>query len=557
MKEEDLNEGLGLASSADIKQGFKRAFAAPWPEKLRYPKISDFSKKNVCFVMFVDEQTLSKLASDGHVLDNRGFVGLWRVVVVRNLPYKDMRRTGKVPKFLSHRIFPSSRYSIWLDSKMRLNADPLLIIEYFLWRTRSEYAISNHYARHCVWEEVLQNKRLNKYNETAIDEQFNFYKSDGLSKFDPSDPNTPLPSYVPEGSFIVRAHTPMSNLFSCLWFNEVDRFTSRDQLSFAYTYLKLRRLNPNKTFYLNMFKGKIDVNMTCMCVIVELCNCNRLKSLVYGGVCTYNVSWWMTGWTSTKEKKGFYVISSSSFKNLRDVSCLVSYDRFVMFCTVADGTTESVKKAYDALLLDAGGTLLQLTQPVEETYASIGRKYGMTASSADIKQGFKRAFAAPWPEKLRYQGDGRPFWKLVVSEATGSTNNDYFEEVYKYYANGGAWCLPDGAYEALYLLKDAGVKVVVVSNFDTRLRKLLKDLNVIELFDSLIISSEVGYEKPDPKIFEAALVEASVEAGKAVHVGDDLKADKQGANAIGIDCWLWGADVKTFSDIKNRILIHD
>lgn len=59
---------------------------------------------------------------------------------------------------------------------------------------------------------------------------------------------------VPEGSFIVRAHTPMSNLFSCLWFNEVDRFTSRDQLSFAYTYLKLRRSNPDGPFYLNMFK---------------------------------------------------------------------------------------------------------------------------------------------------------------------------------------------------------------------------------------------------------------------------------------------------------------
>lgn len=59
---------------------------------------------------------------------------------------------------------------------------------------------------------------------------------------------------VPEGSFIVRAHTPISNLFSCLWFNEVDRFTSRDQLSFAYTYLKLRRMNPDRPFYLSMFK---------------------------------------------------------------------------------------------------------------------------------------------------------------------------------------------------------------------------------------------------------------------------------------------------------------
>lgn len=46
----------------------------------------------------------------------------------------------------------------------------------------------------------------------------------------------------------------MSNLFSCLWFNEVDRFTPRDQLSFAYTYLKLRRMNPGKLFHLNMFK---------------------------------------------------------------------------------------------------------------------------------------------------------------------------------------------------------------------------------------------------------------------------------------------------------------
>ncbi|KAK8485664.1 hypothetical protein V6N12_019191 [Hibiscus sabdariffa] len=182
--------------------------------------ISDFSKKSVCFVMFVDEQTLSKLSSEGHTPDEKGYVGLWKIVVVKNLPYLDMRKTGKVPKFLAHRLFPSSWYSIWLDSKMRLNTDPMLIIEFFLWRMRAEFAISNHYDRHCVWEEVLQNKRLNKYNHTAIDEQFMFYQSDGLRKFDPSDPNTPLPSYVPEGSFIIRAHTPMSNLFSCLWFNE-------------------------------------------------------------------------------------------------------------------------------------------------------------------------------------------------------------------------------------------------------------------------------------------------------------------------------------------------
>ncbi|CAD6257700.1 unnamed protein product [Miscanthus lutarioriparius] len=226
-------------------------------DRLRTPfgkTITSLSKKTVCFAMFLDEVTLQTLESEGQKMDSMGFIGIWKIILIKNMPYNDTRRVGKIPKFLAHRLFPSSRFSIWLDSKLRLQTDPILILEYFLWRHGYEYAISNHYDRHCVWEEVAQNKKLNKFNHTIIDQQFEFYQADGLTKFNPSDPNKLLPSYVPEGSFIVREHTPMSNLFSCLWYNEVDRFTPRDQLSFAYTYLKLRRINPDRPFRLNMFK---------------------------------------------------------------------------------------------------------------------------------------------------------------------------------------------------------------------------------------------------------------------------------------------------------------
>lgn len=57
-----------------------------------------------------------------------------------------------------------------------------------------EYAIFNHYYRHCAWEEVAQNKRLNKFNHSLIDEQFQFYQREELPRFNVLNPNRYLPS---------------------------------------------------------------------------------------------------------------------------------------------------------------------------------------------------------------------------------------------------------------------------------------------------------------------------------------------------------------------------
>jgi putative hydrolase of the HAD superfamily len=50
----------------------------------------------------------------------------------------------------------------------------------------------------------------------------------------------------------------------------------------------------------------------------------------------------------------------------------------------------------------------------------------------------------------------------------------------------------------------------------------------------VVISEEVGFEKPDPKIFEVALKELGVKPGEAVYVGDTPETDVLGANASGL-----------------------
>ncbi|GMI72824.1 MUCILAGE-RELATED 70 [Hibiscus trionum] len=198
---------------------------------IQQPKnISEYSKQTICFYMFVDEETEADLKSNGG-LDESKKIGVWRIVVVRNLPYADGRRNGKIPKLLTHRLFPNARFSLWIDGKLELVVDPYQILERFLWRKNATFAISRHYKRFDVFDEANANKAAGKYDNASIDFQIDFYKKEGLTPY--SEAKLPITSDVPEGCVIIREHVPISNLFTCLWFNEVDLFTSRDQISFS------------------------------------------------------------------------------------------------------------------------------------------------------------------------------------------------------------------------------------------------------------------------------------------------------------------------------------
>lgn len=219
---------------------------------------------------------------------------------------------------------------------------------------------------------------------------------------------------------------------------------------------------------------------------------------------------------------------------------------------------DSPMLSHRALLVDAAGTLLEPAEPVTKVYLDLGRKFGVAYSEGEILERYRRAYAKPWRHSiLRYKGDARCFWEFVLGESTGCTDTRFAEEVYRYYMSAVAWRITDpNASRVFAALRAAGVKLAIVSNFDTRLRPVLKALDCDSWFDALAVSAEVEAEKPNPTIFLRACEMLGVEPHEAVHVGDDRRNDVWGARSAGCDAWLWGGDVFSFQEVAERIGVN-
>uniref|UniRef100_A0A5B7ASB1 TOD1/MUCI70 glycosyltransferase-like domain-containing protein n=1 Tax=Davidia involucrata TaxID=16924 RepID=A0A5B7ASB1_DAVIN len=216
--------------------------------------MSEASLQKVCYVAFWDEITLAAQEKEGRRIGEDQYIEKWRIVIVKNLPFQDQRLNGKIPKMLGHRLFPHARYSIWVDSKSQFRRDPLGVLEALLFRTNSELAISEHGARSNVYDEAKAVVKKNKATPEEVEVQMIQYHHDGL----PEDKRFNGKKALAEASIIAREHTPLTNLFMCLWFNEVVRFTSRDQLSFPYVLWRLKVLK--------------NINMFPVCTRKDLVN---------------------------------------------------------------------------------------------------------------------------------------------------------------------------------------------------------------------------------------------------------------------------------------------
>jgi HAD superfamily hydrolase (TIGR01662 family) len=107
-------------------------------------------------------------------------------------------------------------------------------------------------------------------------------------------------------------------------------------------------------------------------------------------------------------------------------------------------------------------------------------------------------------------------------------------EIYREWAACQHFLLYDDVPAALGALADRNIRIGLISNSHRCLESFQSHFELEGLIDVAISSSQHGYMKPHPSIFEAALKLAGVEASESVMVGDSLSQDIEGALRVGM-----------------------
>ncbi len=209
----------------------------------------------------------------------------------------------------------------------------------------------------------------------------------------------------------------------------------------------------------------------------------------------------------------------------------------------------------DLVTFDLYDTLIELNPPRWERLAAAARKQGIavdpvTLRDADhiaedyftIENGRVPIRDRTQPEREVFRLELMRRWLEAAGlphdpETTRALREAYmseFDEVpdhhhYRLFAD----VLP-----ALRTLRRAGIQTAVISNADADVTIVCTHFAFAPLMDLIVTSALVGYEKPDPRTYHAALAPLGIDPARALHIGDQPKSDVIGALGVGMNAVL-------------------
>lgn len=207
------------------------------------------------------------------------------------------------------------------------------------------------------------------------------------------------------------------------------------------------------------------------------------------------------------------------------------------------GELQTDGTALRAVLLDIGDTIMRPEPSWEHVYQLALREYGVDVDADPLREalrsvfnsggyGFEGRFDATEETSHRrsIELDRKAMQQLGLPEMP----DEFFVRLNEMFLLTSHWHVFPDVYAVLDALKERGLTLGVVSNWIWTLPDLLHALDLVSKFDFIVASSRIGYEKPHRGIFDHALELAGVPPAAAMHVGDNVRADVEGALAVGI-----------------------
>ena len=213
-------------------------------------------------------------------------------------------------------------------------------------------------------------------------------------------------------------------------------------------------------------------------------------------------------------------------------------------------TAESPRKLcgpYDTAFVDIGGTVVHIEPPFFEAVLRMAADFGVPNPPDDFELRADRVWRQDGEEN-RSRGctlttsASSSYWQsqyVKLGEVLEIHDTAGFSRVlYERFSSFEAYQPMPGAVGALRALNRLGLRLVVASNWEGWLGRLLALLDLECFFAAQVVSADIGAEKPDRLFFERGLAIAQASRRRVLHVGDNFDADIKGALNAGVDA-VW------------------
>jgi len=219
--------------------------------------------------------------------------------------------------------------------------------------------------------------------------------------------------------------------------------------------------------------------------------------------------------------------------------------------TMPEQASSAVKSltAYEAVWFDAADTLITIADS-PGLFASCLAAHSLSVSEDRIRQALDDAFrnlyygskpeqhAACTPDSdrsfwlnfYRYMLERLGLWTLLDAGA----RDRLCDELYERYHAPEHYIVFDDVLPVMEKLRQSGLRMAVVSNFAPALPRILSDKGIASYVDPIIVSTLVGFEKPDPRIFRHALELTGLRPDQVLYVGDHEINDVWAPAQVGI-----------------------